>query len=105
MPSPKGLCHQARDTHNQQHCAPVELVASHVFLNFLSQVSRPRLLCTRNAIGDLFHVAISYHERPATMHVSPWKEERARAVGCTAHIGKPFDNRVLLQSIADLLPN
>ncbi len=40
-----------------------------------------------------------------TAHVSPWEEERARAVGCTAHIGKPFDNRVLLQSIADLLPN
>ena len=38
-----------------------------------------------------------------TAHVSPFDEERAIAVGCTAHIGKPFNNRVLLQSIADLL--
>ena len=38
-----------------------------------------------------------------TAHVSPFDEQRAIAVGCTAHIGKPFNNRVLLQSIADLL--
>lgn len=38
-----------------------------------------------------------------TAHVSHWEEEHARAVGCTAHIGKPFNNKVLLQSIADLL--
>ena len=38
-----------------------------------------------------------------TAHVSPWEEERAMAAGCTAHIGKPFNNKVLLQSIADLL--
>src|SRR6266849_1043094 len=38
-----------------------------------------------------------------TAHVSPREEERAMAAGCTAHIGKPFDTRVLLQSIARLL--
>ena len=38
-----------------------------------------------------------------TAHVSPQEEERAMAAGCTAHIGKPFDTRVLLQSIACLL--
>ena len=38
-----------------------------------------------------------------TAHVSPLEEERAIAVGCTAHIGKPFNTRALLQSIARLL--
>ncbi len=38
-----------------------------------------------------------------TAHVSPFDEARAMAVGCTAHIGKPFNNKVLLRSIADLL--
>ena len=38
-----------------------------------------------------------------TAHISPFDEERAIAVGCTAHIGKPFKSKVLLQSIADLL--
>jgi two-component system, cell cycle response regulator DivK len=38
-----------------------------------------------------------------TAHVSPREEARAMAAGCTAHIGKPFDTRVLLQSIARLL--
>ena len=38
-----------------------------------------------------------------TAHVSPFEKERAIGVGCTAHIGKPFNNKVLLQSIADLL--
>jgi CheY-like chemotaxis protein len=38
-----------------------------------------------------------------TAHVSPLEEERAIAAGCTAHIGKPFDTRILLQSIARLL--
>lgn len=38
-----------------------------------------------------------------TAHVSPQEEARAMAAGCTAHIGKPFDTRVLLQSIARLL--
>lgn len=38
-----------------------------------------------------------------TAHVAPFDEERAIAVGCTAHIGKPFNNKVLLQRIADLL--
>ena len=38
-----------------------------------------------------------------TAHVSPLEEERAMAAGCTAHLGKPFDTRVLLQSIARLL--
>src|SRR5229473_2551788 len=38
-----------------------------------------------------------------TAHVSPQEEERAMAAGCTAHIGKPFDSRVLLQEVARLL--
>jgi two-component system, cell cycle response regulator DivK len=40
-----------------------------------------------------------------TAHVSPREEERAMAAGCTAHIGKPFDTRVLLQEVARLLTN
>src|SRR5713226_8645290 len=38
-----------------------------------------------------------------TAHVSPFEEERAMAAGCTAHIGKPFDSRALLQEVARLL--
>ena len=38
-----------------------------------------------------------------TAHVSPREEERAMAAGCSAHIGKPFDTRVLLQEVARLL--
>ncbi len=38
-----------------------------------------------------------------TAHVSPFEEDRAMAAGCTAHIGKPFDTRVLLQEVARLL--
>lgn len=38
-----------------------------------------------------------------TAHVSPADQERALAVGCTVHVGKPFKTRMLLQSIADLL--
>ena len=38
-----------------------------------------------------------------TAHVAPFDEERAMAVGCTAHIGKPFDTRVLLREVARLL--
>jgi CheY-like chemotaxis protein len=40
-----------------------------------------------------------------TAHVSPREEERAMAAGCTAHIGKPFDSRALLQEVARLLTN
>jgi two-component system cell cycle response regulator DivK len=40
-----------------------------------------------------------------TAHVSPREEERAMAGGCTAHIGKPFDSRALLQEVARLLTN
>jgi two-component system, cell cycle response regulator DivK len=38
-----------------------------------------------------------------TAHVSPMEEERARDAGCTAHIGKPFNTKVLLQVIERLL--
>ena len=38
-----------------------------------------------------------------TAHVSVADQERALAVGCNLHLGKPFKTRVLLQSIADLL--
>jgi CheY-like chemotaxis protein len=38
-----------------------------------------------------------------TAHVSPVETEHAMAIGCTAHIGKPFDTRLLLQELARLL--
>ena len=38
-----------------------------------------------------------------TAHVSPQEAERAMAAGCSAHIGKPFDTRVVLQEVARLL--
>lgn len=38
-----------------------------------------------------------------TAHVSPQEAERAMTAGCTAHIGKPFDTKVLLQEVARLL--
>lgn len=38
-----------------------------------------------------------------TAHVSPQEAERAMAAGCTTHIGKPFDTRMLLQEVARLL--
>jgi len=38
-----------------------------------------------------------------TAHVSSAEKERAIAVGCSAHIGKPFDPEILLRSIARLL--
>ena len=38
-----------------------------------------------------------------TAHVSPQERARALAAGCTSHIGKPFDTRVLLQEVARLL--
>jgi two-component system cell cycle response regulator DivK len=38
-----------------------------------------------------------------TAHVSAREEARAMAAGCTAHIGKPFDTRVVLQEVARLL--
>lgn len=40
-----------------------------------------------------------------TAHVSPVETEHAMAIGCTAHIGKPFDTRVLLQELVRLLTN
>lgn len=36
-------------------------------------------------------------------HVSPQEAERAMAAGCTAHIGKPFDTKMLLREVARLL--
>src|SRR3984893_1447353 len=38
-----------------------------------------------------------------TAHVSAQEEARAMAAGCTAHIGKPFDTKVLLQEVGRLL--
>jgi CheY-like chemotaxis protein len=38
-----------------------------------------------------------------TAHVSVADQERALAVGCSLHLGKPFKTKVLLQCIADLL--
>ena len=38
-----------------------------------------------------------------TAHVAPWEVKRAMDIGCSAHIGKPYDTMVLLQEIARLL--
>src|SRR6202051_2986037 len=38
-----------------------------------------------------------------TAHVSPREEARAMAAGCTSHIGKPFDRKVVLREVARLL--
>ena len=38
-----------------------------------------------------------------TAHVSPQESVRAMAAGCTSHIGKPFDRKLLLQEVARLL--
>jgi two-component system sensor histidine kinase BarA len=38
-----------------------------------------------------------------TAHVSSVEIERAKAVGCTVHVGKPFDATALLRSITRLL--
>ena len=38
-----------------------------------------------------------------TAHVSDGDKERALAVGCNIHVGKPFKNRSLLQTIEQLL--
>jgi two-component system, cell cycle response regulator DivK len=38
-----------------------------------------------------------------TAHVSKNDQERARGVGCTAHLGKPFDVITVLDTIAELL--
>ena len=38
-----------------------------------------------------------------TAHVSQHDQERARGVGCTAHLGKPFDVITVLDTIAELL--
>lgn len=40
-----------------------------------------------------------------TAHISSDEVERARAAGCSAHIGKPFDSAVLLRTMARLLRN
>lgn len=47
-----------------------------------------------------------FHDTPiiaVTAHVSSDEVERARAVGCTTHIGKPFDTAILLRSVTRLL--
>jgi len=38
-----------------------------------------------------------------TAHASSVEIERAKAVGCTVHLGKPFDANILLRSITRLL--
>ena len=38
-----------------------------------------------------------------TAHVSVQEAERAIAAGCTSHIGKPFNTKMLLQEVARLL--
>jgi two-component system, cell cycle response regulator DivK len=39
-----------------------------------------------------------------TAHVAPADQERALAVGCTLHLGKPFATKDVLESIERLLP-
>jgi two-component system cell cycle response regulator DivK len=38
-----------------------------------------------------------------TAHVSQNDQKRAREIGCTAHLGKPFDVITVLDTIAELL--
>ncbi|GCE11984.1 response regulator [Tengunoibacter tsumagoiensis] len=38
-----------------------------------------------------------------TAHVSPEDQDRALAIGCNTHLGKPFDVVVVLDTIAELL--
>jgi two-component system, cell cycle response regulator DivK len=38
-----------------------------------------------------------------TAHVSSAEIEHATTIGCTAHIGKPFDASVILRTVASLL--
>jgi two-component system cell cycle response regulator DivK len=40
-----------------------------------------------------------------TAHVSKVDQERALALGCNAHLGKPFDIEVLVDTIAQVLEN
>ncbi|GER90930.1 response regulator [Dictyobacter vulcani] len=49
---------------------------------------------------------VTFHETPivaVTAHVSQSDQERAYAVGCTTHLGKPFDVITVLDTIAELL--
>lgn len=39
-----------------------------------------------------------------TAHVSKEDQERAKAVGCDTHLGKPFDIETVLETIHSLLP-
>jgi two-component system cell cycle response regulator DivK len=40
-----------------------------------------------------------------TAHVSKADQERSLALGCTAHLGKPFDIAAVLDMITDILEN
>jgi two-component system, cell cycle response regulator DivK len=40
-----------------------------------------------------------------TAHVSKADQERALALGCNAHLGKPFDIEVVIETIAQVLEN
>ena len=40
-----------------------------------------------------------------TAHVSKVDQERALALGCNAHLGKPFDIEVLIDTITQVLEN
>lgn len=57
------------------------------------------------AVAYLRKIA-TFHEIPivaVTAHVSQSDQERAYAVGCTTHLGKPFDVITVLDTIAELL--
>lgn len=57
-------------------------------------------------VVSLLRQKSEFRETPivaVTAHVSSDEVERARAVGCTTHIGKPFDTTILLRSVARLL--
>lgn len=58
-----------------------------------------------DAVAHLRKIS-TFRETPiiaVTAHVSQADQERARAIGCTSHLGKPFDVNVVLDMIADFL--
>ncbi len=56
---------------------------------------------------ELLRKMPAFHTTPiiaVTAHVSVADQERALLAGCDVHLGKPFKTKILLQYIADLLP-
>jgi len=75
---------------------------------------RPDLLLMDMSLPELsgWEVVAQLRRQPAfvhvpiiavTAHVSRADQERARAVGCDAHLGKPFDITSVLETVAHFL--